>query len=67
MKTLNDFLNICEFLGEEITEEQATRLMDEARHCLSISEIEILMTNTDGPLYSCLSEYNGEMGGLNRY
>ena len=68
MKTLQDFLNLAHFLGDEMTEDQASRFMDEAKQCLSISEIEILLQRLPGTaLYTEVSLYNSEMGGLNRY
>ena len=67
MKTLDDFINICDSLGDEMTEEQAERLMDEAKQTLSISEIEILHDNVGGKFYTQISQHNAEMGGFNRY
>jgi len=64
---LRDFINIANFLGEEMTEEQATRLMDEAKDHLSISDIEILAQNCSGEFYTQVDMYNAEMGGLSRY
>jgi len=68
MKNLNDFLNVAEFLGNEMTEDQASRLAEEAKIVLSIGEIETLLRNLfGGPLYGELSKYDAEMGGLSRY
>jgi hypothetical protein len=66
-KTLKEFLTLANFLGDEMTPEQASRLMDEAKQVLSISEIEVLLEEVSGPLYTELSMYDGEMGGLSRY
>ena len=67
MKTVNELLAIAEFLSDEMTDEQASRLMDEARQ-LSIADRERLLNALPGgPLYTELSMHNGEMGGLCRY
>lgn len=60
-----EVLAITEFLGDEITEEQVSRLMDEVRK-LSVSDREYLLCTVYGPLYTELSMHNAEMGGLNR-
>ena len=63
-----ELLAIANFLGEEMTEEQSVRLMDEAKNDLSISEIEQLYMELEGgPLFTEVSMYDGEMGGLSRY
>ena len=68
MKTLQDFLNLADFLGDEMTEKQAIRFMDQAKECLSLSEIEVLLEKLPGSaLYTEVSIYNAEMGGLSRY
>jgi hypothetical protein len=68
MKTLRDFLNLADFLGDEMTEEQAIRFMDEAKQVLSIAEIEVLLNELPGTaLYTEVSMYDAEMGGLSRY
>lgn len=67
MKTLQDFINVAEFLGDEMTEEQASRLFDQAKNELSITDIKKLHDNVGGLLYRELSQYNAEMGGLSRY
>lgn len=66
MKSVGEVLAIAEFLGDEITEEQTLRLMDEIRS-LSISDREYLLKRINGLLYTELSMHDGEMGGLNRY
>jgi len=48
MKNLQDFLNVAFFLGDEITDEQAARLMDEAKQNLSIADIETLLHELPG-------------------
>lgn len=67
MKDLKYFLSVISFLEDEMTEEQATRLMDEAKDHLSISDIEILAQNCSGEFYTQVDMYNAEMGGLSRY
>jgi hypothetical protein len=58
---------IAEFLGNEMTDEQATRLMDDARE-LSIADRERLVNVLPGgPLYTEMSMHDAEMGGLSRY
>lgn len=64
---LKKFIYIDRLLGNAMTEEQAIKLMDDIRNELSIEDIQILKDNVSGPLYSHLSEYDGEMGGLSRY
>ena len=66
-EALKKFIYIDQLLGDAMSEEQATKLMDDIRNELSIEEIQILKDNVSGPLYSHLSEYDGEMGGLSRY
>jgi hypothetical protein len=62
-----NILAIANFLGEAMTEEQSVQLMDEVRE-LSIADQEMLLANINGgPLYTELSMYDGEMGGLSRY
>lgn len=64
---LNELLVVAEFLGNEMTEEQAERLMDEARN-LSIEDRErLLNTLPGGPLYTEMGMHDREMGGLSRY
>ena len=65
--TANEMIAIAEFLGADMTDEQATRLMDEARE-LSISDRERLLdTLPGGQLYTEMSMHDGEMCGLSRY
>lgn len=64
---LDELLAIAHFLGDEMTEEQASRLMDEARE-LSIADREVLLDNIPGGmLYTEMSMHDAEMGGLCRY
>lgn len=68
MKTLSEYLAIANFLGDEMTEEQASKLMDEAKRDLSIADFEAFMANVEsGAMYYELSVYDAEMGGLSRY
>ena len=65
--TANELIAIAEFLGNDMTTEQATRLIDDARE-LSISDRESLLnTLPGGKLYTEMSMHDGEMGGLSRY
>ena len=64
---LQKYIYAASFLGDDMTEEQATKLMDDAKQELSIEEIQILMQNVGGAFYGELSQYNAEMGGLGRY
>lgn len=67
MMTVDSLLAISEFLGHEMTDEQAQRLMDEARE-LSIADKQYLLQQLPGgPLYTEMSMHNGEMGGFSRY
>jgi len=68
MKDLKYFLSVISFLEDEMTEEQASKLMDEAKDNLSISDIEYLCSICpSNEMYTQLDMYNAEMGGLNRY
>lgn len=60
---VKEVLAITEFLGDEITDEQVSRLMDEVRK-LSVSDREYLLGMVYGPLYTELSMHNAEIGGL---
>ena len=65
--TANEILAIADFLGDEMTDAQAERLMDECRQ-LSIADRErLLATVCGGNLYTDLSMHAHEMGGLSRY
>ncbi len=65
--TANEILAIADFLGDEMTDEQTARLMDECRQ-LSIADRErLLATVCGGNLYTELSMHAHEMGGLSRY
>jgi hypothetical protein len=65
--TANEMMAIAEFLGGDMTDEQASRLMDEARE-MSIADRERLLNALPGgPLYTEMSMHDAEMGGLSRY
>jgi len=64
---VNEFKAVVEFLGEDITEEQCGRLMDQAKQELSRDDLQELYLTMSGQMYTELSMYNGEMGGLGRY
>lgn len=67
MADAETLLAIAEFLGDEMTDEQASRLMDEARK-LSIADRERLLNQLHGGrLYTEMSMHNGEMYRLCRY
>lgn len=68
MKDLRYFLNVISFLEDDMTDDLAIKLMDEAKDNLSLSEIEYLCSICPGnDFYTKLSEYDAEMGGLSRY
>jgi hypothetical protein len=62
----NDFINIIDFLGNDMTEAQAIQLLDKAKHELNFSDILSMGNyscfNYRTPLYSLVSEYKGECG-----
>ena len=67
MKTFNELLAIAEFLGADMSDVQAERLMDAARE-LPIADRERLLDCLDGgALYTEISMHDAEMGGLARY
>jgi hypothetical protein len=65
----NDFTTIVDFLGNNMTDEQATQLMDLAKHELGRDEIFSLGNysawNYQTPLHTLVSEYKGECGIFN--
>ena len=67
MRTVNEMAAIAEFLGNEMTSEQSTRLMDEARELSIVDREWLLNALPGGKLYTEMSMHNGEMGGLCRY
>ena len=64
--TLDQILATAAFLGADMTDVQAERLMDEAKN-LSIADRERLYAVAEGRLYTEASMHDGEMGGLSRY
>lgn len=63
----HDFCTIVDFLGNNMTEQQAISLMDQAKKELTPGEIIglgnwCLWEYPDTPLYSLTSEYAGECG-----
>jgi hypothetical protein len=64
--TLNDIKAGEEFLGSDMTREQAMKLMDEARE-LSIADREELLHACSDELFYEMSMHDAEMGGLSRY
>ena len=67
MKTLREFIAIANFLGDDMTEDQANKLMDEAKAELSQTDIETLSANVGGSFYTAISEYHGECGIIPGY
>jgi hypothetical protein len=66
-KNANEILIIVEFLGDEMSDDQAERLMDDCQ-MLSVAAREYVLASLDGgKLYTALSTHNREMGGLDRY
>jgi hypothetical protein len=67
-EVLKKFIYADRLLGEKMTEEQAIQILDDAKSQLGIGDMETFKANvTAGALYTLLSEYEGEMGGFNRY
>jgi hypothetical protein len=65
--TAENIIAIANFLGDAMTYDQSVQLMDEARQ-LSIADCERIFHEIDGgPMYTQISMYDGEMGGLSRY
>jgi hypothetical protein len=62
MKSLRDFITVAEFLGNDMTRDQATRIVDEAKQQLSQNDISKLSNYVGGHLYTDISEYNAECG-----
>ena len=62
--TSNEIMAIAKFLGEDMTEEQATRIMDEAREMI-IEYLEDLLNEIHGcPIHTKLITQFGELGQL---
>ncbi|AYK20432.1 hypothetical protein [Aeromonas veronii] len=53
MMDADDILNIVTFLGDEMTDEQAQRLMDQAKSCCSIADMERIKDAVGGPSTPC--------------
>ena len=67
MKTCKEVLAIVEFLGDDITDDQASKLMDEIKG-MSIVEKEIIMDRLNGgAMYTEMTMHDAEMGGFDRY
>ena len=70
MSTCNEILAIVEFLGKDMTEKQAEALFIKIKSELSIANQEFIFDAYEiafTPIYTMLSMYDGEMGGLSRY
>lgn len=66
-KTVNEILAIAEFLGDEMSDAQAERLIEKCL-TLSIADREyVLAAANGGKLYTDLSMHNREMGRLYNY
>jgi hypothetical protein len=59
-------MNIIDFLGREITDDQSIRLMDRIRD-LGVDDKMRIKNMAHGRLYTLMSENEGEMGGYDRY
>lgn len=69
MNTLSEFIAVIEFNGDGMTEEQATKLLDDAKESLSERDMQRLSGYIDSPaypgpghLYTCMAEYQAECG-----
>lgn len=67
MKNLHYFLNLVEFLGDDMSQDQAIRIVDEAKRELSMNDMERFKANATGEIYYLLSEFEAEMGGFERW
>lgn len=65
--TANEILAIAEFLGDEMSDAQAERLMDGCRTLSMADREHVLGTVGGGKLHTELSMHAREMGGLSRY
>lgn len=59
---LNDFINIANFLGDDMTEEECSKLMDKAKEELSSDELTTLSANVGGDFYTSVRENMAERG-----
>lgn len=66
-KDYDRILGIIEFLGDCITDDQCAELMDQIKRDLSKAEQEQLLNEAIGPIYTDLSQYNGECDGFERH
>ena len=64
---LNSAIAIMNFLGNKMTEAQASELLNQMKGNVSIAEMEYFLQIATGPMFAELSQYNAEMGGLGRY
>lgn len=69
MNTLSEFIAVIEFVGKNMTEAQATTLLDQAKDNLSEVDMERLSDYIFSPfyagpghLYTSISEYQAECG-----
>ncbi len=73
LKLLGDFLELIDFLDEDITPAIASRIVDEAKAKLSKPELLALgdsslqMSAEAASVFTLISEYDAEMGGLAHY
>ena len=66
--TTNELIAVAHFLGDEITDTQVNRLMDEVRQSVSIADREVILSCLDGnDFYTALRENERELGGYSRY
>ncbi len=65
--TTNELIAIANFLGDELTDDQADRLMNEVRQSVSIADREVVLSCLNGgKLYTALRENERELGGYSR-
>lgn len=73
LRSPSDFIGLISFLGEDITPSISAKILDEAKRKLSKEQILLLgdsclmMSAEAASLFTLISEYDGEMGGLSNY
>lgn len=74
LKTLNDFIALVDFLYEDITPSISARILSEAKiklskqDILALGESALIASAAEAAsLYTLISEYDAEMGGLAQY
>lgn len=64
MSKYKEIVAVVEFLGDEMTEEKAQRLFDQAKRELSQAGLMQLAHDYPSHFYYLVSEYAGEIGGF---